>query len=257
MKKFLFTLFFGLFIFANSYSQVIVMDIVQVKDGMNAQYEAVEKFAEPIKREAVKMGKQLGWYIMKRKSGGDLSELENKGIGDYIILNIFKDEAQMKSGMDWNAIAKKVYKGKMSSRSIEKKLETLGAPRKDTRSYTLENIYYTKPGQANRGETVYIFPAEALNDEYEKYEMEVFRPMWEKRILEGSHKYWGFNKITKRSDNAYQNLTHIIFNMPTDLKSNLKTDFTTQKAMDTGYKSRKGFDNAVCEIIFLADAYNN
>ena len=159
--------------------------------------------------------------------------------------------------MDWNAIAKKVYKGKMSSRSIEKKLETLGAPRKDTRSYTLENIYYTKPGQANRGETVYIFPAEALNDEYEKYEMEVFRPMWEKRILEGSHKYWGFNKITKRSDNAYQNLTHIIFNMPTDLKSNLKTDFTTQKAMDIGYKSRKSFDNAVCEIIFLADAYNN
>ena len=45
--------------------------------------------------------------------------------------------------------------------------------------------------------------------------------------------------------------------MPTDLKSNLKTDFTTQKAMDMGYKSRKGFDNAVCEIIFLADAYNN
>ena len=83
---FLFTLFSGLFIFASSYSQVIVMDIVQVKDGMNAQYEAVEKFAEPIKREAVKMGKQLGWYIMKRKSGGDLSELENKGIGDYIIL---------------------------------------------------------------------------------------------------------------------------------------------------------------------------
>ena len=92
MKNFLFTLFFGLFIFANSYSQVIVMDIVQVKEGMNAQYEAVEKFVEPIKREAVKMGKQLGWYIMKRKSGGDLSEVENKGIGDYIILNIFKEE---------------------------------------------------------------------------------------------------------------------------------------------------------------------
>ena len=37
----------------------------------------------------------------------------------------------------------------------------------------------------------------------------------------------------------------------------LKTDFTTQKAMDMGYNSRKGFDSAVCEIIFLADAYNN
>ena len=36
MKKFLFTLFSGLFIFGSSYSQVIVMDIVQVKDGMNA-----------------------------------------------------------------------------------------------------------------------------------------------------------------------------------------------------------------------------
>ena len=257
MKNFLFTLFFGLFIFANSYSQIIVMDIVQVKEGMNAQYEAVEKFVEPIKREAVKMGKQLGWYIMKRKSGGDLSEVENKGIGDYIILNIFKDEAQMKSGMDWNATANKVYKGKMSARTIQKKMNSFNAPRKDTRTYTLENIYYTKPGQVNRGETIYIFPAEALNDEYEQYEMEVFRPMWEERILEGSHKHWGFNKITKRSDNAYQNLTHIIFNIPTDLKSNLKTDFTTQKAMDMGYKSRKGFDSAACEIIFLADAYNN
>ena len=257
MKKFLLTLFFGLFIFASSYSQVIVMDIVQVKEGMNAQYEAVEKFVEPIKREAVKMGKQLGWYIMKRKSGGDLSEVENKGIGDYIILNIYKDEAQMKSGMDWDAISKKVYKGKMSTRTIQKKMESLGTPRKDTRTYTLKNIYYTKPGQANRGETVYIFPAEALNDEYEKYEMEVFRPMWEKMILEGSHKYWGFNKITSRSDNAYQNLTHIIFNSRTGVESKIETDFTTQKAMDMGYKSRKGFDNAVCEIIFLADAYNN
>ena len=44
MKKILFTLFFGLFIFASANSQVIVMDIVQVKEGMNAQYEAVEKF---------------------------------------------------------------------------------------------------------------------------------------------------------------------------------------------------------------------
>jgi len=257
MKKILYTLFFGLFIFTSAYSQVIVMDIVQVKEGMNAQYEAVEKFVEPIKREAVKMGKQLGWYIMKRKSGGDLSEVENKGIGDYIILNIFEDEAQMKSGMDWNATANKAYKGKMSARTIQKKMNSFNAPRKDTRTYTLKNIYYTKPGQVNRGETIYIFPAEALNDEYEQYEMEVFRPMWEKRILEGSHKHWGFNKITKRSDNAYQNLTHIIFNIPTDLKSNLKTDFTTQKAMDMGYNSRKGFDNAVCEIIFLADAFNN
>ena len=257
MKKILYALFFGLFIFTSAYSQVIVMDIVQVKEGMNAQYEAVEKFVEPIKREAVKMGKQLGWYIMKRKSGGDLSEIEKKGVGDYIILNIYQDEAQMKAGMDWDAISKKVYKGKMSSRSIEKRLETGGAPRKNTRSYTLENVYYTKPGQANRGDSVSIFPAEALNDEYEKYEMEVFRPMWEKRILEGSHKYWGFNKIIKRSDNAYQNLTHIIFNSGTGVESNIKPDFATQKAMNMGYNSRKGFDNAVCEIIFLADAFNN
>ena len=257
MKKFLFTLFFGLFIFASSYSQVIVMDIVQVKDGMNAQYEAVEKFAEPIKREAVKMGKQLGWYIMKRKSGGDLSEVENKGIGDYIILNIYKDEAQMKAGMDWDAISKKVYKGKMSTRTLQKKMNSFNGPRKDTRTYTLENIYFTKPGQANRGETVNIFPAEALNDEYEQYEMEVFRPMREKMILEGSHKYWGFNKIINRSENAYQNLTHIIFNIPTGLESNIKTDFATQKAMEMGMKSRKGFDDAVCEIIFIADAFNN
>ena len=48
----------------------------------------------------------------EKKIRRDLSEVENKGIGDYIILNIFKDEAQMKSGMDWNATANKVYKEK-------------------------------------------------------------------------------------------------------------------------------------------------
>ena len=65
MKNFLFTLFFGLFIFANSYSQVIVMDIVQVKEGMNAQYEAVEKFVFLLKKRFTPYCSVATWYLWR------------------------------------------------------------------------------------------------------------------------------------------------------------------------------------------------
>ena len=49
-----------------SFSQVIVMDVVQIKDGMEAAYEKVEEFIAPVMGEAVSNGDKMGWYIFKR-----------------------------------------------------------------------------------------------------------------------------------------------------------------------------------------------
>ena len=235
------------------FSQIAVMDVIQIKDGMENDYESIEAFVSPIQKEAINQGRKLGWYVMKRQSGGDLSKVEDKGIGDYVLINIYKDKAQRDADQwsDYLEIAKKVYRGKMSKSKVTKKFNSAINPRKDTRTYLLENIYYTKPGSASVGDVYYIWPAEQLNDEYEQFEMEIFRPMWEERILEGSHLSWSFNRVIDRSENAYQNISHIIFNKPSEMPSKIQTDFKTQKAMEMGFLARKGFDAAKCKIILM------
>ena len=238
-----------------SFGQIIVMDIVQVKEGKAAAYEAVEEFVAPIMGEAVANGDKMGWYIFKRTKGGDLSEVEDKGIGDYMIINVYKDREQMEANtmISFTANAQKVYQGKISRRVLDKKMATLMDARKDTRSYTLENIYYTKPNRLRVGDVISVFPAQQLNEDYENFEMHYYRPMWEEMILSGAHKAWNFNRIVERSDNAYQNLTHIIFNEKGTGDYNFKEDFISTKLGEMGTASRKGFNTAEMELIQIRE----
>ena len=248
MKKTFFLIL--VILFSNlTFAQIIVMDVVQVKDGMSSEYEKVEEFVAPIMGEAVANGDKMGWYIFKRIQGGDLSEIENKGIGDYIIINVYKDRDQMKANVPYSDYANKVYKGKMSRKSIQKKMDNLMNVRKDTRTYTLENIYYTKPNSLQIGDIVTVFPAEQLNEDYENFEMYHYRPMWEEMILTGAHKAWNFNRIIDRSENAYKNITHIIFNVKGTGNYQFKTDFITTKLNEIGSASRKGYDTADIQLI--------
>ena len=63
-------------------AQIATIDIIQVKDGMEDDYEAVEAFVAPIQKEAIKQGRKFAWYILKRVSGGDLSEIEDDSSDD-------------------------------------------------------------------------------------------------------------------------------------------------------------------------------
>ena len=238
-----------------SFGQIIVMDIVQVKEGKEAEYEAVEEFVAPIMGEFVANGDKMGWYIFKRIQGGDLSEVEEKGVGDYMIINVYKDREQMEANTmtSFTKNAQKVYQGKMSRRALDKKMASLMDARKDTRSYTLENIYYTKPNRLQLGDIVSVFPAQQLNEDYENFEMHFYRPIWEEMILTGAHKGWNFNRIVERSDNAYQNLTHIIFNVKGTGDYNFKDDFISTKLGEMGTASRKGFDTAEMKLIQIRE----
>ena len=71
MKKTLFLIL--TILFSNlTIAQIIVMDVVQVKEGMSSEYEKVEEFVAPIMGEAVNNGDKMGWYIFKLIKGGDL-----------------------------------------------------------------------------------------------------------------------------------------------------------------------------------------
>jgi len=256
MKNILLVLFI-IPLFSNA--QILNMDIIQVKDGREMDYEAVEAFMVPIQQAAINSGKKSGWYILKNVGGGDLTEIEDKGVVDYMILSIYKDLDQMKADT-WDGyleIAKKAYKGKMSSRKVERMIASIAAednPRKDTRSYVMENIYYTKPNAHVVGNVYTVFPAQQLNDDYEQFEMEYYRPIWEKNILAGKHMNWEFNRIIDRTENAYQNLTHIIFNRRVEGATiDFPSDFRSNQLSKAGMTSRKAFDTANMELIFKAN----
>jgi len=75
-----------------------------------------------------------------------------------------------------------------------------------------------------------------------------------KNILTGNHKNWEFNRIIDRTENAYQNLTHVIFNRFVDGASiDFQTDFKSNQLQEAGNASRKSFNTANMELIYKAN----
>ena len=53
----------------------------------------------------------------------------------------------------------------------------------------------------------------AKSDDFEQYESEVYKPLIEKEILKGNHRYWALSRIYERTENAYEDITHMFFNI--------------------------------------------
>ena len=53
----------------------------------------------------------------------------------------------------------------------------------------------------------------AKTDDFEQYESEVYKPLIEKEILQGNHRWWALSKIYERTDNSYENITHMFFSL--------------------------------------------
>ena len=57
---------------------------------------------------------------------------------------------------------------------------------------------------------------QALNDDYENYEMKFFKDWHEKRTNAGVQAWWEFNKVINRSKNANQEVTHFTLDILKD-----------------------------------------
>ena len=92
---------------------------------------------------------------------------------------------------------------------------------------------------------------EALNIDYEQFELGYFMPNWSKIIDQGGLRMWGLARIKSSSDNAYKNLTHFVFQNLIGMEYTFEEPtFTKQKVQETGMASRKMYE---MEIIFLAN----
>ena len=90
-------------------------------EGVENDYVDFEAFWKTIKAKHVKEGMQIGWFVWKV----DQSSNNNNAWSDYLIFNIFANEAQMKEMNSkppewWQNEIKTAHKGK-TKRSIIKK----------------------------------------------------------------------------------------------------------------------------------------
>jgi hypothetical protein len=171
-------------------------------------------------------------------------------------MNGYKDSDQREKQINWEELGMEVYKGKLSKSKYKKEFAKWQGTRKKTSRFLVERLDNTEwkipPGSETK---VYFNGFQALNDDYENYEMKFFKKWHEKRMETGDLGWWEFNKVISRSDNENQDVTH--FTMDIALIDNYMgsyqqpTEFSDQMLMKHGSESRKRIIGDELELKFV------
>lgn len=215
MKKIL--LLLTLIFTINISAQYNIISAVDVKDGMEDQYLELEDFFGPVHDLAIEKGLQNLQAVFKVLNTND----DGENVADFFIITSFSSKEQLDEYNaswqrgDWLALAKEAYKGKMSSRKVTKYLNSVGSESNERRNYHLVGVDATiwAGGDFKPGEKMNLLGTIAKSEDFESYESEVYKPLVEKEILKGNHRYWALSRIYERTENAYSDITHMFFNV--------------------------------------------
>jgi len=237
-------------------AQYTILSAVQLNDGAEDQYLKLEEFFGPVHKLAVERGIEDLQAVFKVTS-----ESEDENAPHYIILTNFSSKEQLDAYNEswqkgsWLALAKEAHKGKLSSRYVTRMMNSVGSESKDRRNYHLQGVAATiwSGGDLKPGETMFIGPTQAQNDDFENYESLFFKPYVEKAILNGKHRYWRLARVYERTENAYESMTHFFFNRPVDggsIVDELPTDsFKFQKLQEGLSASSQHADQIILELV--------
>ena len=211
MKKSILSILFTL-IFFISFSQVMTYSSVRVDDSERAGYLELEEFWSKIHEQSIKEGYAQAWAVWEFIYE---DEEDAEGKPDFLIMNIFKDSLQRaknyQRGESSYDYARKVYP-KLSKRNFDKKWNLPRGKRNNVFLKRLDNTIWAV-GTPVIGMQAQLNVFKALNDNYESYEMEYFKTWHEKNILNGSRKWWEFNKVLRRNVNTESSIddtpTHV------------------------------------------------
>ena len=91
-------------------------------------------------------------------------------------MNGYKDADQRKKQVNWEEVGRNAYKGKLSKSKFTKEFSKWQGVRKKTSRFLVERLDNTEwkvpPGSETK---VYFSGFQALNDDYENYEMKYFK----------------------------------------------------------------------------------
>ena len=88
-------------------------------------------------------------------------------------------------------------------------------PHRERRVYRLQGISATilAGGSIKPGDVGTINLMVKKSDDFENYESQIWKPVAEKNIMKGSLRQWVLAEVISRSDNAYQDWTHLVWNL--------------------------------------------
>ena len=212
MKKII--LFFLLPVIA--FSQYVVADFIVLNNGTDSDYHKLEKVWSVYHQKAVDSGEKWGWSVWKRT----VTDNDNDDSAHYVVFNTFSSEEQRDKTMkNWSmnnaiSIMKAGLRGKMSSKNVDNIVKKGDALKKEVRQYELEFLDATPfVGELKIGDKMSFAPMIQKRDDYEEYESNVWKPVFEREILRNNHRWWAITKIAKRNEPAYKNPTHLVWNI--------------------------------------------
>ena len=181
-------------------AQYAIISAVDLNEGTENDYLQTEKFWGPLHKKAIEDGVQTQQAVWKVIQTND----QRDNPADYFIITGFSSKEQLAnySSADYGAYAQEVYKGKMSRRAITRMFEASNNSSNERRNYHIEAVSRTilAGGDLKPGDRMSITSTIAKSDDFESWESEIIKPMVEKEILMGQHRYWGLAKIYERTD---------------------------------------------------------
>ena len=223
-------------------AQYAIVSAVDLNEGAENDYLKTEKFWGPLHKKAIEDGVQTQQAVWKVIQTND----ERENPADYFIITSFASKEQLAnySSADYGAYAQEVYKGKMSRRAITRMFDASPNTSNERRNYHVEGVSWTilAGGDLKPGDRMSITSTIAKSDDFESWESEIIKPIVEKEILMGQHRYWGLAKIYERTDNAYKNATHMFFNIGVPGVS--RTGWESMGDTFKGTKLREGVQSA-------------
>ena len=262
MKKIVLSIL-GLFIFNISFSQAVWMEEITLNEGMEKDYIKFENMYSSAHEKVQKAGEKAGWFLFKvvpTEEGTQWPPNSSKPWCDFVLFNIFSDDSQLDGdwGMGSNqketeAFVRKANYGKMKNSEMTRLFKMANKFRKKSTSYTLRGVDSTIDiNPIKVGDRATLLGVEQLNEDYERYESEFFKTYHNRQITDGIRFAWYLNKISERSENAYQPITHVIFerfNPNAQPSNNSEPTFTEEMMSKNGQASRKIHGGLILELV--------
>ncbi len=236
-----------------TYSQMITYSSVRLDEGQNDAYLEFEKFWSKIHQQAIKDGLETGWMIWEViPMEGDENTADKP---DFLIMNFYQDSIQQNKEVDFYKLGRSVH-SKLSQKKFDKTWEA--GPYGTRNLYQLERLDNTTWifGELEVGTVVQLNAFKQTDENYEQYEMEFYKNWHNKGILNGSRKWWEFNKVLSSSENGNKEITHITIDMmgreiPEDESEKAwgTPSFTDRMMSQNGSKTREMINQVNLKLI--------
>lgn len=217
-----------------------VVELMEVDNDQESAYAETEAFWEKIHQQRVNNGEIIGWDLWQLLPGG-----EDQGY-QYATVTLYSSRAAMFKSTDWMTYAKRAYP-KMSDKQINDKMNQAGNTRDLAVRIFLERVARTDGDFDMKIGTMATFDwmKVSLEDwqEYESIEQEIFQPMHQAEVDNGSKGSWSLMRyVSPIGSDTYA--SHVTVNMFKDA-DNMFADYNApgltkvqQMAVSRGLESR-------------------